>query len=200
MEAGAQKSGGAAALPAPPPPRSLQLPRTRYEPVVRERWGRVYHLSCGILRREDHTRHKLLVDASLVNPVEFIVFFHRSFTQIQVHRRYSILEKTCSCNRIKLNYQATKKKIESTRKHRRLGSKFCDRLPTTMTRARKQRKYINRHINIIKIRGKKTRHLPYIKCPLILPTKHVASQTDFVVLVSLYCAEPLSNLNLKHNF
>ena len=48
--------------------------------------------------------------------------------QIQIHRRYSILEKTCSCNRIKLNYQATKKKIESTRKHRRLGSKFCDRL------------------------------------------------------------------------
>ena len=45
-----------------------------------------------------------------------------------VHRRYSILEKTRSCNRIKLNYQATKKKIESTRKHRRLGSKFCDRL------------------------------------------------------------------------
>ena len=73
-----------------------------------------------------------------------------------------------------------------------------------MARARKQRKYINRHINIIKIRGKKTRHLPYINCPLILPTKHVASQTDFVVLVSLYCilycAEPLSNLNLKHNF
>ena len=48
--------------------------------------------------------------------------------QIQIHRRYSILEKTCSCNRIKLNCQATKKKIESTRKHRRLGSKFCDRL------------------------------------------------------------------------
>ena len=45
--------------------------------------------------------------------------------QIQIHRRYSIFEKTCSCNRIKLNYQATKKKIESTRKHRRLGSKFC---------------------------------------------------------------------------
>ena len=34
--------------------------------------------------------------------------------QLQIHRRYSILEKTCSCNRIKLNYQATKKKIEST--------------------------------------------------------------------------------------
>ena len=68
-------------------------------------------------------------------------------------------------------HQTTKKKIESTRKHRRLGSKFCDRLPTTMARARKQRKYINRHINIIKIRGKKTRHLPYINCPLILPTK-----------------------------
>ena len=48
--------------------------------------------------------------------------------QIQIHQRQSILEKTCSCNRIKLNYQATKKKIESTRKHRRLGSKFCDRL------------------------------------------------------------------------
>ena len=42
--------------------------------------------------------------------------------QIQIHRRYSILEKTCSCNRIKLNYQATKKKIESTR------TNFCDRL------------------------------------------------------------------------
>ena len=55
---------------------------------------------------------------------------HRSLSpllheQIQIHRRYSILKKTCSCNRIKLNYQATKKKIESTRKHRRLGSKFC---------------------------------------------------------------------------
>ena len=33
--------------------------------------------------------------------------------QIQIHRRYSILEKTCSCNRIKLNYQATKKRIHA---------------------------------------------------------------------------------------
>ena len=55
--------------------------------------------------------------------------------QIQIHRRvrYSILEKTCSCNGIKLNYQAT------------------NRLPTTMSRARKTKK-------IIKIRGKKARH------------------------------------------
>ena len=77
--------------------------------------------------------------------------------QIQIHRRYSILEKTCSCNRIKLNYQATKKKIESTRKHRRLGSKFGDRLTTTMSRARKQRKYVN----IIKIRGEKDTTHPF---------------------------------------
>ena len=64
-------------------------------------------------------------------------YWRECMEQIQIHRRYSILEKTCSCNRIKLNYQGTKKKIESTRKHRRLGSKFCDRVIKTMSRARK---------------------------------------------------------------
>ena len=60
--------------------------------------------------------------------------------QIQIHRRYSILEKPCSCNRIKLKYQAKKKKIESTRKHRRLGSKFCDRLPHNYVTCSKTKK------------------------------------------------------------
>jgi len=96
--------------------------------------------------------------------------------QIQIHRRYSISEKTCSCNRIKLNYQATKKKTESTRKHRRLGSKFCDRLPTTMSRARKQRKYIN----IIKIRGKKTRHQQFYSVFNVLFPKYVAHKRKAV--------------------
>ena len=179
------------------------LPAAKYQ--IRASRKREMGTSLPPLLWDTSTRRSHSVQITSPRVVRKSCLIHRFLSpllheQIQIHRRYSILEKTCSCNRIKLNYQATKKKIESTRKHRRLGSKFCDRLPTSMARARKQRKYINRHINIIKIRGKKTRHLPYSNCPLILPTKHVAWQTDFVVLVSLYCAEPLSNLNLKHNF
>ena len=70
------------------------------------------------------------------------------FRERAIHRRYSIIEKkkkkkTCSCNCIKLSYQTTKGKIDSTPKHRRFGSKFCDRLTTTWSRDRKRRKYIN---------------------------------------------------------
>ena len=44
--------------------------------------------------------------------------------QIQIHRQYAILGKTCFCNRIKLNHKTTKGKIESTRKHRRFRLKI----------------------------------------------------------------------------
>ena len=59
----------------------------------------------------------------LFNPLFSVQLLHE---QIQIHRQNSILEKTCSCNRIKLKYQATKKKIKSTRKHRRLCTYQCN--------------------------------------------------------------------------
>ena len=66
-----------------------------------------------------------VVKQILFNPPLSLQLLHE---QIQIHRQNSKLEKTFSCNHLKLKYQATKKKIKSTRKHRRLGSKFCDRL------------------------------------------------------------------------
>ena len=78
-----------------------------------------------------------VVKQILFNPPFCLQLLHE---QIQIHRQNSILEKTCSCNRIKLKYQATKKKIKSTWKHRRLGSKFCDRLHHNYVTCSKARK------------------------------------------------------------
>ena len=117
--------------PPPSPPSPLYVWGLKCKGVM-NMGGKVGRLWRGLLW-DTSTRRSHSAQITSPRVVRKSCLIHRFLSpllheQIQIHRRYSILEKTCSCNRIKLNYQATKKKIESTRKHRRLGSKFCDRL------------------------------------------------------------------------
>lgn len=65
--------------------------------------------------------------------------------QIQIHWRYSILENTCLCNRIKLNHQTTKEKnrIHAKTSIDAQAQNFVTDGNNLKSSVRKQRKYIN---------------------------------------------------------
>ena len=99
-----------------PPPSPLYVRGLKCKGVM-NMGGNVGRLGRGLLW-DTSTRRSHSAQITSPRVVRKSCLIHRFLSpllheQIQIHRRYSILEKTCSCNRIKLNYQATKKRIHA---------------------------------------------------------------------------------------